>query len=38
MVGEKNIWSIIIKYSSVIVLDKNSKCMCYSQSDLFIIL
>ena len=38
MAGGKNIWPTIIKFSSVIVLDKKSKCMLYLQSDLFTIL
>ena len=33
--GEKNIWPTIIKFFSVIVLDKNSKFIFYSRSDLF---
>ena len=35
--GEKNIWLNIIKFSSVIVLDKSGKCMFYSRSDLLTI-
>ena len=39
--GEKNVWIKVklriyhLKFSSVIVLDKNGKCIFYSRSDLF---
>ena len=35
MAGEKNIGPTTVKFSSVIVLDKNDKCIFYPRSDLF---